>query len=335
MSGKGFHDQRGNTVPPYYPPAFRKSVVAPENEQMSEQIEVRESFIPLRMEADYSTTELHPNNRVQKHNMGTETQRMDQDMKGQDLGAEIVSSLDQLWRRFNERCSLPETQSSNDVELSLLERLERLSRLLHSSSPQQTPEQAHSSEEKGKSGRREQEPRRTQGKDTTRKRKEKKIENEVKGVPKTAWEQESLSINRALVEKKQQENDCCCPAEGDGSATVSVNTSSSQSTIDTQRLIRAFGPHRVSSGKDSVALNQTRHPNDGLMKLYSTIKKQKRGHNKGGSENHLVSVSTETSNIDDSLVSFNDGNINVKKDFLNYVSFHVFFLWFVFLNYWF
>ncbi|KAM9477324.1 uncharacterized protein alms1 isoform 2-T2 [Clarias gariepinus] len=303
LSGKGFHDQRGNTIPPYYPPAFRKSVVVPENEQMSEQIEVRESFIPLRMEADYSTTELHPNNRVQKHNMGTETQRMDQDMKGQDLGAEIVSSLDQLWRRFNERCSLPETQSSNDVELSLLERLERLSRLLHSSSPQQTPEEAHSSEEKGKSGRREQEPRRTQGKDTTRKRKEKKIENEVKGVPKTAWEQESLSINRALVEKKQQENDCCCPAERDGSATVSVNTSSSQSTIDTQRLIRAFGPHRVSSGKDSVALNQTRHPNDGLMKLYSTIKKQKRGHNKGGSENHLVSVSTETSNIDDSLAS--------------------------------
>ncbi|KAF5900935.1 Alstrom syndrome protein 1 isoform X1, partial [Clarias magur] len=303
LSGQGFHDQRSNTVPPDHSPAFRKSVVVSDNEQMSEQIEARESFLPLRMKADYCTTELHPNYRVKKHNMGTETQGKEQDMKAQDLGAEIVSSLDQLWRRFNERCSLQETQSSNDVEMSLLERLERLSRLLHSPSPQQTPEQAHSSEEKGKSGKKEQEPRRTQGKDTTRKRKEKKIENEVKGVPKTAWEHETLSITQALVEKKQQENDCRCPAERDGSTTVSVNTSSSQSTIDTQRLIRAFGPHRVSSGRDDVALNQALHPNDSLMKLYSTIKKQKRGHHKGGSENHLVSVSTETSNIDDSLAS--------------------------------
>ncbi|XP_034158811.2 centrosome-associated protein ALMS1 [Pangasianodon hypophthalmus] len=307
LFGKGFHDPGGNTGPPYQLTGFSRSDV-PENEQVAEQIEEGEVFIPLHMEADYSTTELHPNHSVQKHNLGTETlplltkaiRQKEQDMKAHDLGAEIGSSLDQLWRRFNERCSLQETRAANDVEISLLERLERLSRLLHSSSLPHTSKQAHSREEKGKSRRREHEPRRTQGKDTTKKGKER---SEVRSVPKTAWEKESLSTNQKLVEKEQQETDYRCPAERDESASVSVETSSSQSTIDTQRLIRAFGPHRVSSGRERVAGSQTLKPSDGLLKLYNTIKKQKRGHGKSSSENHPVSVATEISNTDDSMAS--------------------------------
>lgn len=224
-------------------------------------------------------------------------------MKAQDLGAEIGSSLDQLWRRFNERCSLQETRTPNDIEMSLLERLERLSRLLHSSSPPHTPKPAHSREEKGKSRKREHEARRTQGTDTTKKGKEKE-RSEVRGVPKTAWEKESLSTEQTLAQQKQQEKDYRCPAERDESASISVETSSSQSTIDTQRLIRAFGPHRVSSGREGAAGSQTLKPNDGLLKLYNTIKKQKRGHCKGSTENHLVSVATEISNTDESTVRF-------------------------------
>lgn len=319
LSGKGFHDHRGRIGAPYQLTGFSKSVI-PESEQAAEQIEEEEAFIPLRMEADYSTTELHPNHSVKKYNSGTETlpllpkviREKEQDMKAQNLGAEIGSSLDQLWRRFNERCSLQETLSTNEVEMSLLERLERLSRLLHSSSPPHTPKQAHSRAEKSKSRRREHELRRTQGKDTTENRKEKE-RNEMRGVPKIAWEKESLNTNQTLVEKEQQEKDYRCPAERDESASVSVETSSSQSTIDTQRLIRAFGPHRVSSGREGVAGSQMLKPSDGLLKLYNTIKKQKRGHGKGSSENHIVSIATEISNTDDSMVRFNTRNVRFKS----------------------
>ncbi|XP_053476964.1 centrosome-associated protein ALMS1 isoform X4 [Ictalurus furcatus] len=309
LSRKNFHDQRGKTGPRYQLTGLTKSVV-PENEQVAEQIEEGEAFIPLHMVVDNSTTELHPIHSVQKHNLGRETlplftkaiREKEQDMKAQDLGREIGSSLDQLWCRFNERCSLQETRTPNDIEMSLLERLERLSRLLHSSSPPHTHKPAHSREEKGKSRKREHEPRRTQGKDTTKKGKEKE-RSEVRGVPKTAWEKESLSTEQTLAQQKQKEKDYRCPAERDKSASISVETSSSQSTIDTQRLIRAFGPHRVSSGREGAARSQTLMPSDGLLKLYNTIKKQKRGHGKGSSENHLVSVATEISNTDESMDS--------------------------------
>lgn len=272
---------------------------------MAEQIKDRETFIPLHTEADYSSSELHPNYSEQKHNLGTDTlplftkaiREKEQDMTAQDLGVEISSSLDQLWHRFNERCSLQETRAINNTEMSLLERLERLSRLLHSSSPQQTPKLAHSRVEKGNSRRREHETRRTQGKNTSR-----------KGELKTA------STNKTLVHNAQLEKDYCCPAERDESASVSVETGSSQFTIDTQRLIKAFGPHRVSSGREEGAGSQTLEPSDGLLKLYNTIKKQKRRHGRRSSENHLVSVATEISNTDDSTVRFNSRIVGLKKD---------------------
>lgn len=275
-------------------------------------------FIPLHMEADYSTTELHPDQSVQKHNLGTETlpqtstkaiREKKQVMKSHELGVELGSSLDQLWRRFNEQSGVQEARPTNNIEMSLLDRLERLSRLLHGSSSQHTPKLAHCREEKGKSRRREHEMRRTHRKDTIKKDNEKE-RREVRGVPKTAWE------NKTLVEMEEHQKDYCCPAERDESASVSVETSSNsnQSTIDTQRLIRVFGPHRVSSGREAVAESQMLKPSDGLLKLYNTIKKQKRGHCKGSSEKHLASFATEISNTDDSTVRF----ITRKHRFTNY-----------------
>lgn len=291
----------------------------PENNQVAAEFKDRESFIPLHTEANYSTSELNPNYSVQKHTLGTDPlplftkafREKEQDMKAPDLGEEIGSSLDQLWRRFNERYSLQENLSINNTEMSLLERLERLSRLLHSSSPPQTPELAHSRVEKGRSRRRDHETGRTRGKNTSRKG-EKKERSETRGVQKTAWEKESLSTNDTLVKNEKLEKGYRCPAERDESASVSVETSSSQYTIDTQRLIRAFGPHRVSSGREETAGSLTLKPNNGLLKLYQTIKKQERGHGKR-SENHLVSVATEISNTDESTVRFNNRNVGLKN----------------------
>ncbi|XP_026997931.2 Alstrom syndrome protein 1 isoform X2 [Tachysurus fulvidraco] len=279
-SGKGFHNRKGNTGLLYQHTAFSKTAVL-ENEQVDEQTEEGKAFIPLHVEANCSTTELDPNHRVQKHNMGKETicsltkttREKKQNINAQDLSAEIDSSLDQLWHRFNEQFIFQDTKTTNNLEISLLERLERLSRLLQGSTPLHTPSPAHSRAEKGKSRTREHEPRRTQGTDTTKNRKEQE-RNEVR-------------------ERVQSDS-------------VSVDTSSSQSTIDTQRLIKAFGAHRVgksNSGREGVEGSQPPKPNDGLLKLYNHIKKQKRGHGKGSSENHFVSVATEISNTDDSMAS--------------------------------
>ncbi|KAK2852778.1 hypothetical protein Q7C36_007979 [Tachysurus vachellii] len=310
ISGKGFHNRKGNTGLLYQHTAFSKTAVL-EKEQVDEQTEEGKAFIPLHMEANYSTTELEPNHRVQKHNMGKETicsltkatREKKQNINAQDLSAEIDSSLDQLWHRFNEQFIFQETKTTNNLEISLLERLERLSRLLQGSSQLHTPSPANSRVEKDKSRTREHEPRRTQGTDTTKNRKEKE-RNEVRGILKTAWDKnKSFSNKQILVEKKQQGKDYCFPEESVKSDSVSVDTSSSQSTIDTHRLIKAFGVHRVSSGREGVEGSQPPKPNDGLLKLYNHIKKQKRGHGKGRSENHLVSVATEISNTDDSMAS--------------------------------
>ncbi|GAA6110583.1 Alstrom syndrome protein 1 isoform X1 [Tachysurus ichikawai] len=309
ISGKGFHNRKGNTDLLQHT-AFSKTAVL-ENEQGDEQTEEGKAFVPLHMEANYSTTEVDPNHRVQKHNMGKETicpltkatREKKQNIKAQDLSAEIDSSLDQLWHRFNEQFIFQDTKTTNNLEISLLERLERLSRLLQGSTPLHAPSPAHSRVEKGKSRTREHEPRRTQGTDPTKNRK-KQERNEVRGILKTARDNNiSFSNKQILVEKKQQGKDYCFPAERVKSDSVSVDTSSSQSTIDTHRLIKAFGAYRVSSGREGVEGSQPPKPNDGLLKLYNHIKKQKREHGKGSSENHLVSVSTEISNTDDSMAS--------------------------------
>ncbi|KAI5606798.1 Alstrom syndrome protein 1 isoform X2 [Silurus asotus] len=306
QSGNGVYNQIGNTGHPGQLTGYRKSVY-PENKQVPEHIEEEEEevFIPLHMEADISTAEQHINCSAQHHNLGTESLPLlskaigekEQDQMVHNLGAEIGNSLDQLWHRFNERYSFQETQTRSDVEISLLERLERLSRLLHSSPPPHTHKQGQSTVEKSKSRRRETEPRRTLPKKHTAKY------GKEKNAPKTAWEKKPLSTDQTSVEEELRNQNYRCPAERDESASVSVETSSCQSTIDTPRLIRAFGPDRVSSGREGVAGSQALKPSDVLLKLHNNIKKQKRGHDSSGSESHLVSVATDDSMASDTLSS--------------------------------
>ncbi|XP_036429859.1 Alstrom syndrome protein 1 homolog isoform X2 [Colossoma macropomum] len=299
--------QRGNVGSHYQLPVFStsKDQEAIHNAEQAEEEE--EDFVPLHMEADYSTDDLYnQSHTVQRHDLVPEALPLSVKpireevlgMNPQELGLEISCSLDQLWRRFSERWSLQETQPNNEGETSLLERLERLSRLLHSSTP---PHTASSREEKEKSRRRETDLRRAQGKGTSR-RGENKDSREVRVTPKTAWEENSSRTDETL-EEEEQENAYRCPAERDESASISVETSSSRSTIDTQRLVRAFGPHRVNGGSAEVTSGQIPKTSSSMLKLYNTINKQKGGHGKSLSERHLMSAAPEVISTDESTAS--------------------------------
>ncbi|XP_072533949.1 uncharacterized protein alms1 isoform X2 [Salminus brasiliensis] len=280
----------------------------------SEQAEQdEEEFVPLHMEADYSTYDfLNESHTVQKRSLVPETlvlpvkpireEEREKGMKTQELGLEITTSLDQLWQRFSRRWSLQEAQPTNEGEMSLLERLERLSRLLNSTTPPHTPaKQACSREERDKSRAREHELKRVKGKETSRRGKE-KGKSEFGVAPKTAWVESTVQASQTL-EEEEQENAHRYPAERDESASVSVETSSNQSTIDTQRLIRAFGPNRLNSGTVEVTGGHTQKTSGSLLKLYNTINKQRRGQDTGISEHRITSASTEVISADESTAS--------------------------------
>ncbi|KAK1791568.1 hypothetical protein P4O66_013572, partial [Electrophorus voltai] len=263
-----------------------------------------EEFVPLHMEADYSTDDLHHRSLMgQMQNLAADTLPMsvreeEQGVKTQDCVVEIGSSLDQLWHRFSLRSSLQEDWPANKGEVSLLERLERLSRLLHSSSPlRMTAKEACGQEERSKSSRRVQELRQTKGQEAT-KRGEEEERSKGRVLPKTSCEDEPSRTNHT-IEEDGQENAYRCPAERDESTSVSTETTSSQSTINTQRLLRAFGPHRVSSGASEVTRGQT---SSSLLRLYNTINKQKRELGSGIAE-HPLSAATEIISTDDSTAS--------------------------------
>ncbi|KAL7890144.1 hypothetical protein AOLI_G00024020 [Acnodon oligacanthus] len=300
--------QRGNVGSHCQLPVFstNKDQEAIHNAEQAEE-EEEEEFVPLQMEANYSTDDLHnQSHALQRHGFVPEALPLSvkpireevQGMKTQELGLEITSSLDQLWHRFSERWSLQETRPNNEGETSLLERLERLSRLLHSSTP---PHTASSQEERGKSRSRELELTRAQGKGTSRKGGN-KDSSEVRVTPKTAWEENSSRTDQTL-EEEEQENAYRCPAERDESASVSVETSSSRSTIDTQRLVRAFGPHRVNGGSAEVTNGRIPKTSSSMLKFYNTINKQKGGHGNSLSERRLMSAATDVISTDESTAS--------------------------------
>ncbi|XP_017576932.1 uncharacterized protein alms1 isoform X1 [Pygocentrus nattereri] len=298
--------QRDNVSSHYQLPVFstNKDQEAIHNAEQAEE-EEEEEFVPLQMEADYSTDDLHnQSHTVQRHGFVPEALPLSvkpireevRRMKTQELGLEISSSLDQLWHRFSERWSLQETRPNNEGETSLLERLERLSRLLHSSTP---PHTASNREERGKSRSRELELTRAQGKGVSRKGGN-KDSSEVRVTPKTAWEENSSRTDQTL-EEEEQENAYRCPAERDESASVSVETSSNRSTIDTQRLVRAFGPHRVNGGSAEITGGQIPNTSSSMLKFYNTINKQKGGH--GNAATDVISTDESTASADSSSSS--------------------------------
>lgn len=291
MSGNGlpesvatFAGQNDNTAPEAY--VFEKSMdtVGIDEEYRDEE----EHFVPLNMEADYSTDDVHLHTTIQEPNFPLEphhlpsqpirkSYRVDKKKKDRtphDVSVEISSSLDQLWRRFSEKWSMEETRPTNEGETSLLDRLERLSRLIHNTTPTDiTIQQSHS--RKGEYY------RRSDREDGTTAGEEQRVQIDVS--PQQAWPEHEESQDRVHR----------CPAERDESA--SVETSSSLSTIDTERLLRAFGPHRVTSkGLKS---------SDRLLRLYNTINMQKTGRRKPRTKHVAVSVATDDVSTDDSTVS--------------------------------
>uniref|UniRef100_UPI003AAB220A LOW QUALITY PROTEIN: uncharacterized protein alms1 n=1 Tax=Centroberyx gerrardi TaxID=166262 RepID=UPI003AAB220A len=291
-----------------------------------------EAFRPVHTEMDYSR---HPNTHLDQTSVPQARTEREGGRRDPDLShpasRQSGGTLDQLWRRFSERWSLEESRPTNEREASLLERLERLSRLIHN-----TTGSTSLSELEDEAYRRrydaEQELRRMEEAAALKRRERKenieeaersvhgeagemrgRADRKVRGgrkvdskpsVPRQAWAQElqeeetpnpaeedsPVSLSSSLSHSQH-----LCPAERDESETMST-MSSSMSTIDTARLVRAFGAHRVRHLKTGSSLS----------KLYSTIDKQRegreqrRGRGRSKEPPHIVTPSDTT---DDSIAA--------------------------------
>ncbi|XP_035850663.1 mucin-5AC isoform X2 [Sander lucioperca] len=221
------------------------------------------------------------------------------------------STLDQLWKRFCDQWILEQSQPTSDREASLLERLERLSRLINNTRgtymSELQGEDAMGYETKKDIG----VVKRSVGCEDKgiewEVRRGRKVEGEPP-VPHQAWTQ-SLQVDETFQPTEEDSRDSSvssfsqgssqsqhlCPADRDESETLST-MSSSMSTVDTARLIRAFGAHRVQHLKTSSSLS----------KLYSTIDKQKEGREQRRGRNkeppYIITLS-ETTGTDESIVA--------------------------------
>ncbi|KAM7376329.1 hypothetical protein PAMP_006070 [Pampus punctatissimus] len=265
------------------------------------------TFQEAHVEMDHSKTSHHWG---QRSVLQTGAER-DQERRDSDLHQQSSSTLDQLWRSFCERWSVEESRPTSDREASLLERLERLSRLIHSTRGTNTPETMETYRHpEQKQGRRGEEP--------TLMNKEKRqdigeVRRSVCGessrnVRHQAWtqrwqveetpqpaEEDSCASHTSSFSHKSSQSQHLCPADRDESESVST-MSGSMSTVDTARLIRAFGVHRVQHVKTSSSLS----------KLYSTIDKQKEGREQRRERNknppHIITP-IETNGTDESVAA--------------------------------
>lgn len=215
-------------------------------------------------------------------------------------------SLDQLWERFCSQWSPEEPRPPGGREASLLERLERLSRLIDSTkSPNasETPRDPRERQGRGREDAAGNERKKQAGEGKMRAAGEGgETRRRVGGgrttegqplAPHRAWTQRPQgeetsprdhqdSFASSLASQRQHRR----PADRDESETSST-TSGSVSTVDTARLVRAFGAHRVQHLKTSSSLS----------KLYSTISKQR---GRDGEPPHGITPSDAT---DESSVS--------------------------------
>ncbi|XP_067834736.1 mucin-12 isoform X2 [Heptranchias perlo] len=192
-------------------------------------------------------------------------------------GAGRYSSLDELWERFKERQKRNKSLGSSSAsELSLLERLDQLARFLRN--PVQ--HSLLSVEEDGQRRRKvEGKRRRKVWEDTTREDTARPgpAAPLLTSLPTTPDSLEEISTDRIknilnrqhYLDTKSEssaglpatESETPAPTETQTETEVQTETGSTASTIDTARLVRAFGPERV-----------TVLP---LSRLYGTIQQQK------------------------------------------------------------
>lgn len=248
----------------------------------------RDRFQPSYEEVEYEDS---------SHHLVTNTvpPLRDQDLPlPQSSALQSSSTLDQLWERFCAHRSLEDSQPTSDGEASLLERLERLSRLIHNTRGSKAPGTNQGSEEEAQ--------RRDGGKRNqvgeTRWRVSEGRRTRAESYPsRQAWRMEEPSepTNVSLPSTCSHggpHHQHLRPADRDETDTVS--TSGSVSTVDTARLVRAFGCHRVQLLKTSSS----------LRRLYSTIDKQReRGGERGGRTEEQPSSITESHISQDSAVS--------------------------------
>ncbi|KAM9842284.1 uncharacterized protein alms1 [Aulostomus maculatus] len=199
---------------------------------------------------------------------------------GSPTGADRGQSrrqVDQLLSRICEQWSLEENRPTRDSEALLLERLQHLSHLVHStraadgSGPQTRtrpdPEQEFREED---DTRLRTEKRRDMGEAkrflrVDARESEGRSSRKVDGRrPVLQQGDESRGSFTSSISQDSSHSRHLCPADRDESEAMST-VSGSMSTVDTARLIRAFGTHRVQNLKTSSRLSR----------LYSTISKQK------------------------------------------------------------
>ncbi|XP_058472362.1 uncharacterized protein alms1 isoform X2 [Solea solea] len=184
------------------------------------------------------------------------------------------SNLEQLWQRFCEQRNMDDSRPTSDREASLLERLELLSRFIHSKraanvSGARDEEHRDANNTKRKQGKRQD--------SSTFHSQVRGMQRKVGGsgkfdhkapVPRQAWtqtlqlqpaEEDSRASSTSAPSHSSSQSLRFTPADRDESETTS--------TIDTDRLVRVFGTHRVQDQRSSSSLS----------KLYKTINKQKEG----------------------------------------------------------
>ncbi|KAI1887480.1 hypothetical protein AGOR_G00190750 [Albula goreensis] len=279
-----------------------------------DQREEEEEFAPLQGEATYSMEDLRPLPRPRWHSSqeprplgGPDREKAVQDR--QDVTTRGTSShgnrksLDELWQRYNERRRQRESRPSEESETNLLERLERLSRLIHSNHDA-SPLKGRG--ERTTSKRRVGEKRKDESVEVEEGRQKEGVGRRGNGQQsvREAWVEEversdeSPSLSSTLTESPVSRHHC--PAERDGDETgyrsVEADSASTISTIDTARLLRAFGPHRVQV-------------KPGLGRLYSTISRQResqdhrKSRKRANSKPAPAPAPSESNSTDDSTIS--------------------------------
>ncbi|XP_034015763.1 Alstrom syndrome protein 1-like [Thalassophryne amazonica] len=173
------------------------------------------------------------------------------------------STLDQLWQRCYDQWYLDESLPTNDRQ-SLLERAECLSLLIQRTRANTLSEEQHKEYQNPYTM---EQRSRKKGKDPAVVRDRRGSVGEVKrGVCA-----EFTAVREEVPERREECSSLVstlrqqlCPPEREESDNLST-ASGSMSTVDTARLIQAFGAHRV----------QRLNPSSSLSKLYNTIHKQR------------------------------------------------------------
>lgn len=225
---------------------------------------------------------------------------LERDQDRRDSAQQSSSNLDQLWQRFCARWSLEESRPVSDREASLLERLERLSRLIHNTRDENLSGVYGDPGEKR--GRRGGDERMKSNIDGEARELERRVRGgrEAEGEPQIPQRLPTEEASPPADEDSStssfshasSQSQLIYPADREESETLS--TAGSMSTVDTARLIRAFGAHRVQHVKTS----------SGLRKLYNTINRQKDGREQRrgrDKEPPQIIMMSETTGTDESV----------------------------------